>query len=351
LDLADYYARDYKTLSRSADEDDLYEIRRAVPVYRNEHMADTLLRLVPDIDKESFGPILDFGCGKSLVMRHLKRIAGKRDVYLYDVSEDYKGFWNLVVPASQYACFAPPTSWRGKFSLVTSFFSLEHVANPAAELAAVAKLLAANGLLYIVVPNMYSANRADMLVIDHVQHYSEASMQQLLAQGGYELLRADHESHVQASIYVARLASTAAIAAFSRKRTSEVALECAEIARFWTSVDDDLTCFQQRLDEKGTTRYLIIGAGIIGSYIFASLKRPERVVAFVDSNLHKQRKGWQGRPVLAPGTFSADSSMAVFSGFNAQQADRLLRQMLPQNIPVENVWTLETIARSFPGIR
>ena len=206
INLFEYYSNEYKTLSFSMDEDDLYGYESGIPIYRNSHQAKTLSKKLKNIKEFNLsdGPLLDFGCGKSLVMKYFIKETPVENVYLYDVSNDYIKFWKSFLPSEQYACFDLPPKWDGFFTLITSFFSLEHVADPISELKKINQLLKKDGLVYIVVPNMYSENIADMIVVDHIHHYSEPSMELLLNNTGFEMIEADHLSHAQGSIYIGK---------------------------------------------------------------------------------------------------------------------------------------------------
>lgn len=342
IDLALYYASEYKTLAASDAEDDLYAIQNGVPLYRGQHMAHVLAAALDRLDLLKPGlRLLDFGCGKALAMRHLQALAPQSAVHLYDISRDYTRFWDAFVPASRQACHETPADWSGSFDVVTSFFSLEHVAGPAAELGRIRDLLRDGGMLYVVVPNMYSHGIADMLVVDHVQHFSELSMRHLLGGAGFEMLVADHDSHNQASIYLARKAAPAA-AVVQSADAQAWGRRSRDIARFWGDFNDSLRRFESAHDH-GTTRFYIAGAGFLGSYVFSRLQALGRLAGFIDSNQHKQHKGWQGRPVLAPGEVLADADVVVISGLNAEQETTVLPALLPAGMAPGRVWGMRSV--------
>jgi len=343
ITLADYYAYNYKTLSRSSEEDDLYEMQGNRAIYRNEHMATILAKKLPDV----VGDVLDFGCGKSLVMKHYSVKNGKANIHLFDVTEDYVDFWQAFVPADQYACFTVPESWLGKFELVTSFFSMEHVPDPLGELKKIKKVLAPSGLLYICVPDMYSENVADMLVVDHVQHYSDVSMSFLLQKAGFQVAEMDHCSHRQAAIYIARLSDDAALQlktnGFDGLAVSWIVNRCEDISLYWNTVKDSVKRFELEMTRRGSDRFYIVGAGILGTFLYLQLEFPEKVVGFIDSNRFKQEKGWQRLPVFEPGKTQVGDGVSVFVGFNVSQVESLAATLVPPDVPTENVWTVKLL--------
>jgi SAM-dependent methyltransferase len=348
IDLFEYYSNEYKTLSSSFTEDDLYEYKSGKPVYRNEHMAKTLIEKISVIDKldEKSGAILDFGCGKSLMMKHLMEMTGKKNVYLYDVSEDYIKFWNSFVPQSHYACFELPEKWSGYFDLVTSSFSLEHVHDPLIELKKIKGLLKENGLVYIVVPNVYSANIMDMLVVDHIHHYSETSMKLLLERAGFEMVESDHESHVQGSIYIGRAIAQEQVHAPDEAGVRSFTGKCKDLAHFWNSFNNSIRSFEDEVISNGVNQYYIVGAGVLGTYVSLQFRHSEYLAGFIDSNKHKQAKGWQNKNVFAPGTISAGVSTAFFSGFNPDQVITILPGLLPPGVGEDRVWTINKVSNT-----
>jgi SAM-dependent methyltransferase len=336
INLVEYYSNDYKTLSSSEAEDDLYSMNNGIPLYRNEHMANVFISKLKQLNVLSRDTrILDFGCGKSLAMRHVYNAMSQANIFLYDVSRDYLDFWKDFVPNERQSCHTIPKEWYGTFDVVTSFFSLEHMQDPVLELENISSALKPGGILYIVVPNMYSQNMADMLVIDHVQHYSEMSMRHLLTMKDLALLEQDHEVHYQSSIYIAKKGSAESI----DKLLSEIEQSgnrAKEIASYWSDFNRELLDFEMdRSNEQ--SKYYIVGAGIIGTYIYSRLRFPNRLIGFIDSNSFKQSKGWQSKPVFSPNVIKADEHTIIYSGFNLEQEKTLLPDMLPDGIHSSNI--------------
>ncbi len=283
-------------------------------------------------------------------MKHLMNITHKEDVYLYDISEDYVKFWDSFIPKSQYSCFELPEKWNSYFTLVTSFFSLEHVADPLVELKKIHRLLNETGYVYIVVPNMYSANVSDMFIIDHIHHYSETSMKVLLSLSGFELMEADHDSHVQGSIYIAKKSLTGVSISIDPGHLETSIRKCKSIAFFWKSVNSSIQAFENKMNEIEINRYFIMGAGCLGKYVSLQLQYQGRLEGFIDSNQHKQIKGWQGKRVFAPGTVEWNAHTAIFSGFNPDQVRTIMPGLLPEGTEDAQLWTLNKVNNTELGL-
>ena len=140
------------------------------------------------------GKVLDFGCATGTflacagesgweihgaeVSSYAADIAGKRlgiEIYTGDVFKSYD---------EEY------------FDLLTLHHALEHIRNPLELLVNISRILRKNGILFIEVPN-FSSNEArvykgqweDLRPEQHIYHFSPQSMQLLIEQAGYELVK------------------------------------------------------------------------------------------------------------------------------------------------------------------
>lgn len=342
VDLEEYYASGYKTLTESKDEDDLYGIVDGNPRYRSEFQAMTLTAKLSalDIDPTELS-ILDYGCGKALTMRHFLDEHPVARVSLFDVSRDYEGFWNDFPTPVHQAFFEVPGDWEGTFDVVTSFFSLEHVPDPVSSLRSIARLLTEGGLVYLVIPNMYSANKADMVVVDHVHHFSEESLRTALQLAGFKVVELDSTTHSQAYVCVGRKVASNSSAHADAEAVATFVNAARILADYWRDFEARLHAFEHSLASPEAT-YTIIGAGVIGTFIAGRLSRPERLRGYIDSNTHKQAKGWLGRPVWAPASAPRGPSVAYLAALNSEQLATALPALLPDGVEATRAWRYES---------
>ena len=109
---------------------------------------------------------LDVGCGAGLLAEPLARLGAKvtaidASAELIDVARDHAGRMGLEI---DYRA-GDVADLDGQFELVTCMEVIEHVADPAAFLKALAKRLAPNGLLILSTPNATSWSRLMMITI------------------------------------------------------------------------------------------------------------------------------------------------------------------------------------------
>lgn len=309
-DLDRYYAENYRISLASDDDDQLYEMVGANRVFRTEHQARLLVDLV---DWHPGTRVLDFGCAKATTLRKALTDLPDVELSLYDVSDDYRAHWNEFVPPERQAVHVIPHDWRGRFNLVTSFFSLEHIAAIRPAVADIASLLAADGQLYLVVPDMF-ANASDFVVLDHVNHFTRASLTRLLADAGLMIHWIRNDVHRGALVALARQVA-GPVAAVPQPDDGDP----QELGRWWSAIPGRIHAMEQKCE--GDTA--IYGAGFYGSFVYASLNRPERVRCFLDNNPHLQGRQHLGLPVLPPGDCPA-AVRDLWIGLNPLHARRIM---------------------------
>ncbi len=317
-DVAAYYDTGYQILIASDDEDQLYLLSDGRMSYRSEHQAEVLQAKVhlPDGAK-----ILDYGCAKAATLRHLVTRRPDLVPHVFDVSDLYGAFWQRFLPAAQCATYHLPPTWQGRFDLVTSFYSLEHMGDPRAAVAAIAHVLAPGGVFYGIVPD-WTANIADAVVVDHVNHFSVLSLQTLLASHGFTAIEIDTQAHQGALVWVARrgtatggLPDPAAVSAL-RERVSEV-------AAYWRDFSRQVRAFEAVHPQHGA----IYGSGFYGTFLTTCLQHPETVTCYLDQNPHRQGKTLLNRPVIAPEALP-DAIEVVYVGLNPVHARREIAKVL-----------------------
>jgi len=286
-DLERYYAENYGISLGSEDDDQLYEMIGSTQVFRTEHQARLLVDLV---DWKPGAKALDFGCAKASTWRKALPDLPGVELSLYDVSRDYLAYWDGFVPANRQAIDEIPHDWRGYFDLVTSFFSLEHIAAIRPAVADIASVLREGGDLYLVVPDMFT-NACDFVVLDHANHFTQASLSRLLAEAGLMVRWIRNDVH------------RSALVASARKTSQPIPVPPAlsdgdptELGRWWSGVPGRIRTIEQGCSED----VAIYGAGFYGSFIYSSLEHPQRVRCFLDNNPHLQGKAHLGVPVLRP---------------------------------------------------
>lgn len=133
-------------------------VRRAV----DDHWGGDVRGLRPLAGKS----VLDVGCGAGLMCEPLARLGG--NVTGLDAAPENVAVATAHAAAQgiavSYAC-ADVAGFAGQFDLVTSMEVVEHVADPAAFVAALAARLAPGGLLVMSTPNRTPLSRLGLITI------------------------------------------------------------------------------------------------------------------------------------------------------------------------------------------
>ena len=306
--LAQFYAEEYNILTASEEEDQLYAQIEGRKIYRTEHQVDTLLSKVKLPDPAR---ILDYGCAKASTLKALCARRPNVRPHVFDVGEQYQPFWNAFVPESNQAINTLPDHWAGHMDGVISFFALEHVAAPREFMTHVRDQLRDGGWVYFLVPNMF-ANTADLVVADHVNHFSESSLRWLLAETGFVVRDIDATAHNSAWVVLAEKSSEPNE---EKPDGPTVHAEVQAMAEYWSGFGDRV-----RAVESATTGAMAIyGSGFYGTFIYSCLAQPERVEWFLDQNPHRQGQELMGKPIVAPEALPANVS-TLFTGLNPRIA-------------------------------
>jgi SAM-dependent methyltransferase len=306
-DLNAYYDETYQMLIDTDDEDQLYEVVGDRSVYRYPHQAQTLLAKVT---LPSGARVLDYGAAKGTTLKHAVASRPDLQVHLFDVSRMYIPFWERFLPPENWAVYEPKDEWVGSFDLVTSFFVLEHAAQPLSMLSAARTLLRPRGQFYCIVPNVY-ANICDFVVADHVNHFSAASLRYALGKAGFELVEIDEQAHHSAFIVIARKVDPLPVPLPVESRTrGDLRARVENMAAYWQSFADKIRDFEGAHASEPAAIY---GAGFYGTLTATALGNAANVVCFVDRNPHLQGKTLLDKPVLTPEQLPQDVRVVYVS--------------------------------------
>ncbi len=304
--LDDYYETQYRILIDSEKEDVLYEVVDDRSIYRVPLQVETLLTKV---DLPPGARVLDYGCAKGATARQLAETRPDVNVFLFDVSQMYLPFWERFREPAQWATHEIPDGWPGTFDLVMSFFVMEHVDDPVAVLGQMAGLLQPDGLLYFMVPNVFT-NTADFVVADHVSHFSASSLAKLLQRAGLRPVDIDDRFYNGAwSVVASPLAEPEAPAVAPEPSADRV----GELVRYWNGLSERIQAFER--DHAASGPAAIYGSGFYGTFIASSLEDPDRIECFLDGNPFRQARQLLGKPILAPERLP-ESIHTVYVGLN-----------------------------------
>ena len=309
-----YYSEQYNINLYHEDEDQLYEVIDSQPVYRTEHQLKVMQQKLNFFSGQK---ILDYGCGKSAMAKKLLAIIPDLDFHFYDVSNAYKPYWEKMTKTENCAVYTTPESWQGRFDLVTSFFSLEHIADLQTTLRHIYSLLRDSGILYVIVPDMRS-NIADFVVVDHVNHFTPYSLQVLMQRTGLDVVDIDDKLHRGAITLVAKKRPVQNLPVPDTENIEII----SQIADFWKSIGRHI----QHAEMDIQYPVAIYGSGFYGAFIYSLLSQPEQVKCFLDNNIFLQGRQLFGVDIVSPSAVPEDVKY-LFVGLNPTIAKGIVDTM------------------------
>lgn len=314
-DIEAFYDTGYRISLDSEAHDQVIAARPdGTMIYRTDHQADIALRLM---NLSQGASLLDYGAAKADTLRKLCATRVDIDAHVFDVSADYAAAWQGWITPDNQAIYTCPPHWKGRFDAVMSHFVIEHVVDPVGFISGIAELLKPGGVLLLSMPDAFS-NPGDMIVADHVNHFSPPSLERALNEAGFVLASLDSTSFPGAHFALATLA----IANGKPELTDieDAALQARKICREWQATSASVEAAIRRLDGRKVTIY---GAGFYGSWLFHLLSRHGAPLAFLDRNPHLQGGTHMEVPVLSPEDMPLETEV-LFVGLNPLKAKAIV---------------------------
>lgn len=319
----EYYDQTYKILIDTEEEDQLYQVINNKKIFRIDHQVQVLLEKLT-LPENAF--VLDYGCAKSATLKKLVQHRPDITPHLFDVSEMYIPFWKKFAEPENWSIYLLKPQWNEYFDLVTSFFALEHVIDPKAMMCKILDLLKPGGFFYCIVPNVYT-NIADFVVLDHVNHFSELSLQFLLEEAGFQSITIDTNVHNGAFVIVAQkppFSVNKLSPLVSQQNVETISGRVKDMASYWGGISQKVREFEE--EHKNAKENAIYGSGFYGTFIATCLKEFERVKYFIDQNPYRQGKLLLEKPIIAPSNLS-DEIQVVYVGLNPQNASNIIESV------------------------
>jgi 2-polyprenyl-3-methyl-5-hydroxy-6-metoxy-1,4-benzoquinol methylase len=326
-DVSVFYGQEYDSLLDSTESDDLYDLGPdGQPIYRAQVQLENLTRLA---NLPAKGRILDFGCGKGAFLARFQRQHPGWELSGCDVSERYRAFVEPLTGPGRFRVtpLERAEAPAGPYDLITMFFVVEHLTDPAATLTRLASVLAPGGLLYLTVPNVI-VNTIDAFLADHLSHFSAPSLTVLLHRCGLRpVVVSEHHQLGQITLMAER---EPVFAERPLDRLGgDLALAYADLVRGgvarWVECGSRLSAFlAARPAAHGALA--VYGAGVFGSFLSLQAGPARDTIAcFLDQNPFKTGTSHLGRPVVHPRDLPANVT-DVLVGLNPGRARAILAQ-------------------------
>lgn len=316
-DVDTFYGSSYRISLDSEDHDQIVGLSTAgAPIYRTSLQAEIGLQL---LDLPEGAAVLDYGAAKADTLRKMHHVRPDIQPHVFDVSNDYRQSWLGWVPKSNQAVSSVPSAWAAKFQAIISHFVIEHIENPIAQLDKFNDLLSIGGKLLLSMPN-FAANPGDMIVVDHLNHFSTISLRRALARTGFAVDIIDTTTFPGAFFVAATRTGAVVPFEYDEDERADAIENARRICSFWTTAASNLDETARRF--KGR-RAAIYGSGFYGSWIYSRVAADINVLAFLDQNPKLQGSLRYGLPVDDPSRLPPDAELLLV-GLNPLKARTII---------------------------
>jgi SAM-dependent methyltransferase len=252
------------------------------------------------------GKLLDIGCGDGATLRSFSATLPDWELYGAELSartlpelRKIRNFQELYT--------SDPGRIEQRFALVSLVHTLEHVLSPGRFLTDAAGLLEAGGVLVVEVPDV-EASPFDVLVADHVMHFSRATLRYLSERCGLNILALGN------LVSSKELTLIATVGERRGKVPASLPAEGAAIAASVVTWIDQVLAMARSVAAAGPIG--IFGTAIAGMALYGGLRAS--VAFFVDEDPSRIGRSFDGKPVLAPTQVPRD--VPVLIGLTPERA-------------------------------
>jgi 2-polyprenyl-3-methyl-5-hydroxy-6-metoxy-1,4-benzoquinol methylase len=287
---------------------------RAEPMTRSGWLVQ---RFVEAASLPAQGRLLDVGCGNGALLRAFSAAMPGWTLAGTEISDGTRAMVEAI-PRVEALHTGALHDVPGQFDAITLTHVLEHISRPRALLDAVAAKLAPGGVVFVQVPDA-QRNPFDLLIADHISHFTAATATRLVEAAGFRVLASSQSWVVkEISLMAGRDGQPAPQRPAAGVSDTTAALD-------WL--------FQIRAAARGALAAARGPFGIFGSSIAATWLAHELGCAmdfFVDEDPGRQGRLFMGRPVMSPSQVPPGS--VVFIGIGGGVATTVAAR-LSRSVP------------------
>ncbi len=291
---------DYSAYGLAGGEEQLVlDPRSGMPCKRSE----VLMRALQDSRGALAGiaSALDVGCGHGVTLAAMANAFPDWELYGYELDGSKLEVLRRIRKFRHLYTGGISTIDRS-FGFISMIHSLEHFVDPLQTLRSLGRIATREGRLFIEVCNV-EENPFDLLVADHLTHFSPATLALAVNRAGYAVARvATDWVRKEISLLATRderMDVPASPAAAAGKRTYQNI--AASVAWLDTLISNARACASR------ASSFGIFGTSIAGTWLATALDR--HVEFFVDEDPNRVGREYMGKAVLAPQDVPGESSI------------------------------------------
>ena len=232
------------------------------------------------------GSLIDIGCGNGAALARYSKAFPDWKLFGSELSD--RALSRLRKMPNFIELYTKPVEEiDGPFDLVSMIHSLEHMPSPRSALEQATRLLADDGVLFVEVPDA-ETSPFDLLVADHLTHFSRSTLRYMAAQVGASM------SHISNSVLPKE------ITMIGRRGPTDITMpggqdgiRIAQANVLWLG-----QVLASARDFSRSKPFGIFGTSISGMWLYGALGGAASF--FVDEDPSRIGQKYAGKPILSP---------------------------------------------------
>ena len=269
---------------------------RALP--RSVLIAEYIESVIPLSERAS---MLDFGCGNGSALRTFSQRHPQWRLYGAELNDTARE--RLAEIANFVKLYTGELARIDEtFDLITLIHSLEHVIGPERVLSDILKMAGAKGHVFVQVPNC-TVTPYDLLIADHLTHFSLDSLCLVGSRAGYRTIVASDSVLPKELSWIGKVAE--AQGEPKAPMDSRVAIERVGHQLAWLHAQAN----SAKEIARSSAKFGVFGTSISGTWLASVVG--ERVEFFVDEDPGRIGREHMGAPIVSPESVDCGSDIYV----------------------------------------
>lgn len=244
---------------------------------------------------------LDVGCGHGVTLTALGKAFPAWKLFGHEIDESKKEAL-LKIRNFQQLYTGDFSAIERDFDFVSMIHSLEHFVDPLETLKSLRKVTKPDGRLFVEVCNV-EENPFDLLVADHLTHFSPATLAFAVRQAGFAVSRvASDWVKKEISLLATNRAGREIPDSAGGSSGRDVHARISAAVSWLNALITDA-----RATAANSTSFGIFGTSIAGTWLAVALG--DKVRFFVDEDPNRVGKEYMGKPIFSPQTVPEHSTV------------------------------------------
>jgi 2-polyprenyl-3-methyl-5-hydroxy-6-metoxy-1,4-benzoquinol methylase len=292
--------RDFEIYHQSGGEEQAIFGEDGSAIPRSQKLIAALGHALSD---RSEGRLLDFGCGNGAMLASFSSAWPGWDLYGSELSDKSVAALKSI-PRFKQLFVCPIERIPTRFNLATLIHALEHLPEPTEMLRQIGALLEQDGRVFVQVPDA-NRNPYDLLVADHLMHFTVDTLGYLTRLAGYDTRTLSDRVLVKELSWVGSPAQEGMRARFDVPPTPILGAKLLARGLDWLAAQLQTA----RAISSDSRSFGVFGSSISATWLAGALG--DQVSFFVDEDPSRVGRRHLGRPILDPAAVAETADVFI----------------------------------------